>query len=142
MTTGLDSLCTTAGVGFCPLEGKGLLAGAEGECSGAFSAVSGTGLDSGKLESISFFGISIVSDVPASCAWAEILMGGGGGILVGGAKILLEETRLVSDSDILTTFERFISCPEGWRGGGGGSLCGGESFSSVMLTSEVGGVFS
>lgn len=76
-----------------------------------------------------------MSDVPASCAWLETLNGGGGGILVGGVRILLEETGLVSDSDMLPTFGRLIFCTEGWGGGG-------ESFSSVVLTSEVGGAFS
>lgn len=46
VTTGLDSFCTTTGVEFCTLEGKGLLTGAKGAGSGAFSAVSGSGLDS------------------------------------------------------------------------------------------------
>lgn len=87
-------------------------------------------------------GLSLVSDVTASCAWLETLNGGGGGILVGGVRILLEETGLVSDSDMLPTFGRLISCTEGWGGGGDGTLCGGESFSSVVLTSEVGGAFS
>lgn len=38
----------SAGVVFCTLGGKGLLAGEAGADSGAFSAVSGTCLDSGE----------------------------------------------------------------------------------------------
>lgn len=81
-------------------EGAGLLTGREGAASGTFSGAGWVETsDAGEWESTSGTGLSPTTGVSATCGSLEKSTGGGGGILVGGARILLDETALVSDSD-------------------------------------------
>lgn len=81
-------------------EGAGLLTGGEGADSGTFSGAGWIETsDAGEWDSTSVTGLSLTTGVSATCGWLEKSTGGGGGILVGGVKILLDETALVSVSD-------------------------------------------
>lgn len=113
LTRGVDSSCATgarvsSGVWFSMLagacvgrgEGAGLLTAGEGAASGIFSGTSwGETSDAGEWDSTSATGLSLTTGVSATCGWLEGSTGGGGGILVGGMRILLDETALVSASD-------------------------------------------